>query len=167
MPWPRTLSLFACVALIGCGAAGLQDGVYRGPNYAFRVGPTPPSWQQLSADHAALAFRNPADEATIGVNARCGTEAEDVPLGSLTQHLFIRFTERQIERQEVVPFDKREAMHTILEAKLDGVKLKFDVWVLKKDGCIYDLMYMAPPDRYGRGSQEFSRFVSGFSTVQP
>ena len=77
------------------------------------------------------------------MNGRCGVDGEDVPLAALTQHLFLRFTEREIVEQAVVPFDRREAMRTVVIAKLDGVPMKFDVWVLKKDGCVYDLDYMA------------------------
>lgn len=162
----RALGLGAVLAALGaCGGSGFNGHVYHGERFAFAVGPVPARWRKLDVSHAALAFRDDRDEATIAANGRCRGEADDVPLKSLTQHLFMRFTERQIERQEVVPFDQREAMHSVVVAKLDGVPMKFDVWVMKKDGCVYDLMYMAPPDRFGRGSLEFSRFVSGFHTV--
>ena len=65
------------------------------------------------------------------VNGRCGKDGEDVPLASLTQHLFLGFTEREIDcEQTVVPFDGREAMHgpdpqrpssTASRSKLRGV----------------------------------------------
>jgi len=55
------------------------------------------------------------------VNARCGHDGDDIPLLALTQHLFMNFTERQTVEQKIVPLDGREAMHTILSAKLDGV----------------------------------------------
>ena len=57
----------------------------------------------------------------------------------------------QILEQKIVPFDRREAMHTVAQAKLDGVPMKFAVCVLKKDGCVYDLAYMAAPARFERG----------------
>jgi hypothetical protein len=66
-----------------------------------------------------------------------------------------------------VPFDGREAMHTSLVAKLDGVPMAYDVWVLKKDGCVYDLLYLAPPADVDRGIEAFHRLVRGFTTVDP
>ena len=36
--------------------------------------------------------------------------------------------------------DGREAMHTVMSAKLDGVPKMFDAYVLKKDGCVYDFV---------------------------
>ncbi|APR83376.1 Hypothetical protein A7982_08725 [Minicystis rosea] len=151
------------LASAGCG--GLSGDVYRGDNFTFRIGQLGPSWRRVPASHTALAYRDDAEGATIVVNGRCGVDGEDVPLEALTQHLFIRFTEREILEQKVFPFDKREAMRTVIRAKLDGVPMKFAVWVLKKDGCVYDLAYMAAPAQFDRGAAEFDRFARGFSTV--
>lgn len=163
----RPLLLLPAVLLgiAGC-SAGLQGDVFHGEGFAFRIGPLPESWRRIDISHAALAFRDERDDGSIVVNARCGVDGEDVPLEALTQHLFLRFTERTIEEQKVFPFDRREAMRTVLTAKLDGVPMKFEVWVLKKDGCVYDLAFMAPAPRFARGAEEFERFARGFATVE-
>lgn len=149
-----------------CGCGPTFDGaVYRGNGYAFRVGERPASWQAIHAEGTALAFRDAEGSATIAVNGRCGKDAEDVSLTALTQHLFIRFTERETTLEEVVPFDRREALHTVMSAKLDGVPKRFDVWVMKKDGCVYDLYLIAAPDRFDATVVEFRKFVGGFTTV--
>jgi hypothetical protein len=161
--------LLLAAALFGAVAcsAGLQGDVFHGDGFAFRIGALPEGWQRVDVSHAALAFRDTRDGGTIVLNGRCGIDGEDVPLEALTQHLFLRFTEREIQEQGVVPFDRREAMRSVLTAKLDGVPMQFDVWVLKKDGCVYDLAYMAAPPRFARGAAEFERFVRGFTTVSP
>jgi hypothetical protein len=164
---PLSLLLLAASTLTGsagCGA-GLQGDVYHGQGFAFRIGGVPEGWRQVPISHAALAFRDERDDASIVLNGRCGVDGEDVPLEALTQHLFLRFTEREILEQKVFPFDRREAMRTVLTAKLDGVPMKFEVWVLKKDGCVYDLAYLAPPASFARGAPDFERFVASFSTV--
>jgi hypothetical protein len=168
IPVLRSLFVLAFVtltALGGCGGAQFDGAVYRGKGFAFRVGPLPPTWKRIDVSNGGLAFRDTAAAATVAVNGRCGVDGEDVPLGALTQHLFLAFTQREILEQKVVPLDGREAMNTVLVAKLDGVPKKFDVWVLKKDGCVYDLYYIAPPDRFDRGVVAFDRFVQGFATV--
>ncbi len=159
------LALLALIALTGCGGARFDGTTYRGPSFAFRVGAPPARWRRIDVSHAALAFRDDGADATIAVNARCGVDGEDVPLASLTQHLFLAFTEREILEQSVVPFDGREAMHTRVSAKLDGVPKKFDVWVLKKDGCVYDLYLISDPSRHPVAAADFDRFVHGFATV--
>jgi hypothetical protein len=167
-PMRRTLRHpFLATVMLGAAScsAGLQGDTFHGDGFAFRIGPLPESWRRVEISHAALAFRDEQDGASIVLNGRCGVDGEDVPLESLTQHLFLRFTEREIVEQKVTPFDRREAMRTVLTAKLDGVPMKFDVWVLKKDGCVYDLAFMATPPRFARGDAEFERFVASFTTV--
>jgi len=160
------LTIILAVTLSGAGcSAGLQGDMYRGNGFAFRIGAVPEAWHRVEVSHAALAFRDDRDDSTIVVNARCGLDGEDVPLAALTQHLFLRFTDREIQEQAVVPFDQREAMRSVVTAKLDGVPMKFDIWVLKKDGCVYDFAYMAPPPHFAGGAPEFERFVRGFSTA--
>jgi hypothetical protein len=171
-PPPRAAApLLAAALALAAGAAACSsafDGtVYRGEGFAFRIAPPPASWTRIVVSHAALAYRDEDSLGTIAVDARCGGSSDDVPLASLTQHLFIGFTEREILDQQVVPFDGREAMHTVLAAKLDGVPQKFDVWVMKKDGCVHDLYYLADPARFDRGAAAFQRFVHGFATVPP
>jgi hypothetical protein len=152
-------------ALGGCGGARFDGTTYHGDGFAFRVGPIPPTWKRLDSSHAALAFRDETRDATVAVNGRCGVDGEDVPLTALTQHLFLQFTDREILEQRVVPLDGRDALNTLVIAKLDGVPKKFDVWVLKKDGCVYDFYYIARSDRSVQGTAEFDRFVLGFATV--
>jgi hypothetical protein len=155
----------AALGLAGCGGARFEGNVFHGEGFAFRVPPPPPAWERIDVSHGSLAFRDKANGATVAVNGRCGRDAGDVPLGALTQHLFLMFTDRTIVKEEVVPFDGREAMHTVLTAKLDGVPKQFEVWVMKKDGCVYDIYYIAPPERYPLGQAAFDRFARGFATV--
>jgi len=161
VPW-----LGALLALVvGCGGARFDGTTYRGEGFAFRIPPVPAAWESVHHSHAGLAYRDPPSHATILLNGRCHIDGEDVPLLALTNHLFMQFTERDVVLQKVVPFDGREAMHTELSAKLDGVPMRFDVWVLKKDLCVYDLIYFAPHATASRGLPEFQRIVQGFATV--
>ena len=44
--------------------------------------------------------------------------------------------------------------------------MSYDVWVMKKDGCVYDLLYLAPVAGFDLGHATFERLVRGFSTVE-
>lgn len=149
---------------VGCGAS-FDGRVYRGDGYAFSVAESPSEWAPMTVTGAALAFEERDVGGQILVNGRCDRDGDDASLRSLTQHLFLRFTEREIVSEEVVPFDGREAMRTSVKAKLDGVERRFLVWVLKKDRCVYDLLYVASPDQFDRGAPRFDAWARQFSAL--
>jgi len=158
------LATALAVTALACGASMTFDGsVYRSPKLAFRVGPIPSSWHRLEVNDAPLAFRDDAAEATILVNGRC--PGDDAPLVALTAHLLIGTTDREIRSEDTVPFDGREARHTVVTAKLDGVARTLDLYVLKKDSCVYDFVYITVPDHYEATAPAFQAFVSGFHTL--
>ena len=156
----------ACIFALGACATTSFDGrVLRGNGFAADLGPIPSQWVRTAVPNDdAVAFRDDAHRGTIAIHGRCGKDADDVPLAALTGHLFLRFSEPEVHSQAIVPFDDREAMHTELAAKLDGVKHTFDAWVLKKDGCVYDLIYFAPPAAFQGGVGVFRTFVAQFTT---
>jgi hypothetical protein len=158
------LALCSLAAVQGCSSR-FDGQTYRGDGFAFRVAEVPSSWQRVENSERALAWEDRSLGATILANGRCDRDGEDVPLRSLTQHLFIQFSEREVHSEEVLPFDGREALRTDLTAKLDGVELRFLVWVLKKDRCVYDLLYFAPPQRFEQGVAGFDTWARGFSAL--
>jgi len=160
------LLVLACaVGVSACTGASFSGSVYRGPGYAFHVPPPPASWKRIDVDGKALSFMDESNGTLIAASGRCKVDGEDVPLRSLVQHLFLQFTERDVISEEVVPFDGREALHTVVIAKLDGVPKQFDVWVMKKDGCVYDLYCIANPADFNDAVVPFREFVHGFATV--
>jgi hypothetical protein len=156
-------ALSGVVALVlGCAASHFDGQVFRRGNVAFRLEHLPPTWRQIAIDDTALAFRDDESETTVAINGRCGKDAEDVPLRSLTHHLFLQFTERRLEEQQLFPLDGREALETQMVAKLDGVEKYFHVVVLKKDGCVYDFLQIAGKPQE---PEQFRHFVRGFASL--
>jgi hypothetical protein len=153
--------------LLGACATQRFDGhVFQNGELHFRVGPVPASWRQIDADYALVAFRDDQTSSTIALNGRCGIDGDDVPLSALTQHLFLEFTDRAAQSQKPVTLAGREALRTEITASLDGVRKRYLVYVLKKDGCVYDFMHIAAADSAPDGRADFERFVQGFATVE-
>jgi hypothetical protein len=150
----------AIVGLAGCVHAEGFDGVLRKSGVTVHLGPVPATWRRVDVDGADLAFRDDGREASALFNLRCEGRDDDAPLTVLTEHLIMGTTERQFDAQDVVPFDGREALHTLLRAKLDGVPMQYDIYVLKKDACVHDLVYVASPARFGEGAPEFEHFAT-------
>jgi hypothetical protein len=157
------LVLYLLVQVAGCGPS-FDGRVYDGHGVRFATGSPAEGWRRIDVGGALLAFRDDGQDATVAVNARCGRDADDAPLQALTQHLFLLFTERKIDEQKLVSMDGREALRTTLTAKLDGVQKAFAVYVLKKDGCVYDCMYISAPETFPAGVKRFDEFVGGFHT---
>jgi hypothetical protein len=149
--------------LVACASSSFDGQVYRSGDLAFRVGPVPSSWRSIEASGALLAFRDDDASSTVALNGRCGLDGDDVPLEALTHHLFLQFTDRELVSQNRVDLDGREALRTEIVAELDGVKKRYVVYVLKKDGCVYDFLYVSPTA--GDGRNEFEHFVRGFGTL--
>jgi hypothetical protein len=169
MPVLRPL-LVACIACVlacaGARSRGSFDGtVYRDGAIAFELPSVPSGWRRVEVDGASIAFRDDANDASVLVNARCGKIDDDTPLLALTTQLLIGSTERTVALQAVEPFDRREALHTRGAAKWDGVAMAHDVFVLKKDGCVYDFVYTGDPARAAAGTPAFEQYVRGFRTL--
>ena len=170
MRWSCANAALLAAAVGRGGAATFDWRAYRSGALAFDVGSVPADWRRIELEGAALAFRDDAHDASIVVSGRCGLRVDDTPLEALTNHLLIGTTERAYEREETRPFDGREARFTTVLAKLDGVPMRYDVVVLKKDGCVYDFVYVAPPAPKGdasdaAGRAAFAGFVGAFHTA--
>lgn len=161
----RFAPISAVFVALACGGPSFDGAVYRNDELAFRVGPVPQTWRQIEVSEALVAFRDDDKNATVAVNGRCGKDGDDVPLQALTHHLFLHFTDRQIVSQEVTPMDGRDALRTELVAELDGVPKRYTVYVMKKDGCVYDFLHIADTTAPAETRAEFERFVRGFGTL--
>jgi hypothetical protein len=155
--------LRAVVVLAAACAHGdsFEGGVLRKGDLIVHVGPLPPNWRRVDVEGADLAFRDDAREGSTLFSVRCGRRDDDAPLRVLTQHLIMGTTDREFDAEETIPFDGREAMHSRLRAKLDGVPMQYEIYVMKKDGCVYDIVYVASLDHFAEGAPDFDRFVHG------
>ena len=129
----------------------------------YRMGALPAGWRLVHQESAAIGFYSDDVGGVIEANASCRDDAEATPLEALTRLLLIGYTDRNVKTQTKVPLDEREALRTQVDAKLDGVPMSLELLVMKRNGCIFDLSYAAPPDRFARGSDDFAQFVHGFA----
>ena len=163
----RSLALAAVLA-IGCGhSASFEGGVLHKGDLSVHFGPVPAGWTRIDVQGADVAYRDEGREGSALFDVRCNDRDNDAPLAALTEHLIAGTTARDYQRQDTLPFDGREALHTLLGAKLDGVPMQYDIFVMKKDGCVYDLIYVAPPDHFAQGAEGFERFATGLHAASP
>jgi hypothetical protein len=131
---------------------------------SYQYGPVPASWRPMSIEGNDVAWSDEASHGVVHADHSC-ERSQDTPLTALVQHLLVGFTEREFISEETIPFDGREARHVTVRARLDGVPMMLDLYVMKKDGCVYDLGLVAPPEGFPRILPAFSEFVRGFHTI--
>jgi hypothetical protein len=160
----RIALLLACglTACASAPSARFHDSVFTRGDVAFRAVP-PRGWQPVSSggDLAWMAPAAPDRNAMISANASCHGHG-DPPLAVLVNDLLIGTTHREVLLDETVPLDGRAARHQVVRVRLDGVPLVYDLYVLKKDGCVYDLSLVTAPAAYERVADRFVEFVAGF-----
>ena len=159
---PRLAWLLA-LALAGCGGASFAQGVYDDGNVRYRIGEVGRGWQRVDVDDNDLAFTH-ASLGTISVNSTC-SDYEDVPEQALLNHLLFGTRERRFRVEETVTLDGRGALHTVVDLELDGVPLTLEIFVLKKDGCVYDLSLIASRASFEQARPTFAALLHGFRVL--
>ncbi|MBI2897393.1 MAG: hypothetical protein HYY06_27795 [Deltaproteobacteria bacterium] len=151
------------VLLSGCGAGPtFSRGVFRDGDVVFRIGDLGGDWRRVEVAGNDLAFHSRTVAGVVAINGDCDRD-NDPPLRQLLMQLLIGFTEREFLTEEAIPLDGREAMHAIVRARIDGVPMLLDLFVLKKDECLYDFSYVAPPGEFERARGDYEAFVRGFA----
>lgn len=170
-PRPRVLVGLALLALSSaCGGwRGHGDTYYKrweaGPidhEATYRFGAPGDGWRPLDQKGTQVAWFNEELDAAILLDSQCESHG-DSTLEQFTDHLRIDFREWEVQSQVPLKMIGREALRTIVVASIDGgVQTKMELYVVKKNGCLFDLEYIAPPASFERGRPAFARVVAGF-----
>ena len=51
----------------------------------------------------------------------------------------------------------------MLRGSLDGTPVAVEAIVVKGDHCVYDFLYVAPPEAFESGREDFHAFVESFN----
>lgn len=165
---PKTISLL--LLLLGwAGACASSSGTYRDGTFVragirYHLDPPGTGWERVRFSGNDLAWTDGGGR-VIAVNSECEDHG-DPPLKVLTDHLLIGFEQREVLSRNPVQLAGRAALHTSMLAQLDGVPVRLELLVLKKDGCVFDLTYLGPPDRTSQGLEPYHRLVDSFSTEE-
>jgi hypothetical protein len=153
---------FGALYLAACGGSSFRDGVFRDAETTYRLAPLGSQWRATSFAGNDLAWTDGRGR-VIAVNSVCSGHG-DPSLKVLTDHLLLGFEERTIEARDALELDGRGALRTRARASMDGVPVDLELTLLKKDGCVYDLIYTAPPGGLAEGLDAYRALVSSFRT---
>lgn len=157
-------SLLAAALISSCGGASFEQHVFDDGRVRYRIGARPLGYTRVKVGRNDLAFFEPT-LGTIAVNSTC-ENYEDVPERALMNHLLFGTRERVFRLEEVVTLDGRGALHSVVDVELDGVPITLDIYLLKKDGCIFDLSRTSSRAAFAPGRRQFEDFARGFAVLQ-
>jgi hypothetical protein len=159
------LTLAAAAAVAGCaGARRVTDGrtvVVAAKGY--QIDP-PLGWEPVASD-ADLALRQPAIEAGLLAHGTCEGKTPQRPLPVLARHL--RFGLREVRDLDQAPVEVagQRGVRSRFTARLDGVPVSVGAVTVEGKGCIYDLVVVAPPERFPTAAAAFERFAASFVLI--
>ena len=162
----RRAALVTAVAfsvLAGCAGRRLHDGVYRS-EHGFRVTVPGPAWEVVDRSRAELELRRTDGAAGMLAHATCRPEAARRDFGLLERHLLLGLRDRATLEEGEADVAGRRAAHRVVEGRpRDGEeRMRIESYVLKDARCVYDLLYVAPPEDFDGGREDFRRFVASF-----
>lgn len=162
----RRLALIAPLVLFGCPTGALRGMVFEKPAVSYQVAvPSADAWRQVGFAENDLAWAAKGGAQVLSINATCGDHG-DPSLEVLTNHLVMGFTERELKERKSLQVDGRDALDSHYQARLDGVPIELRLLVLKKNGCVHDITYVAPVGHYQARVEAFEALVAGFAQVK-
>lgn len=153
----RALAL--SLLLAGCGGKSAHKLEGR-----YDLGAPGAGWSRVRPGGADQAWVNEALGGAIYADSNCGERYDDAPLAKLLDSLTMGIAAGEPVRQEARTMDGREAMIRVSDGALDGVRVKVGAAVAKKDACVYDVIYVAPPDSFDAGWDAFEAVLGRFHT---
>jgi hypothetical protein len=162
----RGLALLLILGLFGaCAPRGSlrADGTFRREEISYKI-EAPDGWERMSVSGADLAWARKDLGASILVNSRC-KGVDDAPLHVLTNHLLFGTTDREFVSQREVEVSRRAALESNVKARLDGVPRQLAILVMKKDGCVYDLVLDSSPERFAAALPAFEEVKGSFDVL--
>lgn len=162
--WRRTLVGATAVTLaVGCAAARArtEGGAISVPAKGYRV-VAPAGWERIASD-ADVALRQPAADAGLMAHGTCEGRTPRRTLAVLARHL--RFGLRDVRGLDEAPVvvAGQHGVRSRFTARLDGVPVAVGAVTLQGQGCVYDLVVVAPPDRLPSVADDFERFAGSFA----
>jgi len=158
------MKILAVLTLL-TAACGPKTSKEARTSYRNYVVPAPTGeWSRVKPGGADKAWFNQGLSATMYFDSNCKERFEDGTLSDLLTHLTFGLAQSEPLREDSMTLDGRDALLRVYDGQLDGVAVRVGAVVTKKNMCLYDGLYIAPPTRFEDGWGEFVQVVSGFRT---
>lgn len=132
-------------------------------------------WTRIPADSQSLqgtgeitpteisdvAFLSKKTRAVISLSSACRAGGEmEKSLQAATNLLFLGITDVGHFKERELLLANHPALETTVRGKIQGQEVMMRAVVLRRDKCLYDLLYVTRPDRFEQNLEDFSHFVA-------
>jgi hypothetical protein len=153
--------IIACLA--GCSIDSFIDSKIAAPpkSTTYQISHINNNWTTLNGSIADVAYVNKKNNSTISLNSTC-ERYQDNPLKQLMYNLLANMEDPKWENNQYITLDGREAYKVTIKAKADGVPIKAQAIVMRKNYCVYDFLYSAESKYFNNSTKDFDKFVGSF-----
>lgn len=124
---------------------------YKAPNAPFK------SSNSASSDAMWVSSKTAS---TITYFTSCSSS--EPQLKTIRSTAFASLENTDISKEESILLNDREALKSNIEGKLEGVPVKIQFIVFKKNSCSYHLSYVSLKENFEKELEQFTVFVRNF-----
>ncbi|PIT99182.1 MAG: hypothetical protein COT74_09235 [Bdellovibrionales bacterium CG10_big_fil_rev_8_21_14_0_10_45_34] len=152
--------LILCTSQSACVSIGPRSsGIER--SQIARVKPPGSPYSEVDRGAADAVWRSSKTSSSISYFTTCSRETDDT-VEALKQNSLRALSEVQILLEERIQINKRGGLQVIASGYLDGVPVKTQLVIFKKDWCNYTLSYVGVLHNFGAEVEVFQAFVDRF-----
>ncbi len=174
-PFRTIIVLVTLVATTGCTTlvGNVRPVEEKSDNYrVMNLASANPDWKRLemipteedssASDAPDVAYQSTFTGSTISMNSACRstTATSGETLERLMRVLLLGVNDVSARNDRTLDLDGTPALERVVMGQLAGQPVKIQAIVTRKGECIYDLMYIARPDRFEERQADFARFFS-------
>jgi hypothetical protein len=120
--------------------------------------------ETTSTEIPDVAFQSSRTAAVISINSSCRptqrAELDHMDLQALTNQLTYGITDPAKRSERNLTIQSVPALESQVEGRMNGNPIAIKTVVLRKNSCVYDLLYMAPPAHFAENEPDFDHFVA-------
>lgn len=149
-----TFALSSCVTVnLGGGKTTTAQGVaYDEPKKPF---------EEIKLKDADRAWQNDDNGSTISYLSTCN-DPSDPSLQAARSDFLASLTGLKVISENESEFNGRDALSTVAEGSVDGVKTRVEMLLFKKNNCLYTLSFVALAKTFNDNHSAYSEFSQSF-----
>jgi len=155
------LLLISCL-LIFSGCVSVQLGGGGAPKKSKNVSYTAPSkpFKESQSPNSDEIWASTKTASTISYFSSCSDT--EPSLKSIRSSVLQGFEDFKITKEQTIEIDDREGLQSTVDGKLEGVPVRIEFIVFKKNSCSYNLTYVALKENFDKELNEFNKFITSF-----